>query len=651
MTTHTSVLAVPHPAKPRSAFVAALMKPVPVIAAIVLAVIVIAVLGAGVWAPYDPLANDLANSLAGPSAEHWLGTDQLGRDVLSRLLYGGRPDLGAALLVACTALVVGVPLGMVAGYRGGRIDQFLMRIVDIGLALPSMVIVLLVLAVFGNQVIMGYLALGLLLVPPLIRIIRANAIAIRSELFIDAARVAGFSDTRIVFRHILPRLVGSVLVQASLIASMGLIFVSGLAYLGFGVSAPDPSWGTLIAEGAQITRQNPALLLAAGGVLGVTVLCLGLLGDTIRDASVARWARTPSRPSRIRRRRSPGDAAGAAPESSSLLSVRELSVEYGSVEQGQTVVDGVSFEIAAGEIVGLVGESGCGKSTLARAVLGLLRGGGVSGGAVSFEGVELTTATVGELRELRGTSFAFVSQEPLVALDPTQRIGTTLTDAVRLHTGSGRREARARARELLARVRFPDPERVLRLYPHEISGGMAQRIAIARALAGSPKLLIADEPTTALDVTVQAEVLDLLRELRASEGLSILIVTHDWGVVSDLCDRAVVMYAGQVVEQSATDALFHRPAHPYTAGLLASNPSGVAGGATRLPSIPGTIPLPSEWSTGCRFQSRCPLAVEVCGQGPVPLVQSPDGGTSRCLRVDQVERDIWSRDLVRGGAR
>ncbi len=653
------------PQRPPRVWRRILLNPLGAASAGILLVIVIACAGAGLWAPYDPLATDLAASLQGPSAAHLLGTDQLGRDLLSRLLWGGQPALLSSLIVVVTALVIGVPLGMAAGFAGGRFDQIVMRFSDLIMAMPSMIIVLLVLAVFGSGSYLAYVALGLLLVPVLTRIIRANTLTVRGELFIDAARVSGVGTNAIVIRHLAPRILGAVLVQASLTAAIALLFTTGLAYLGFGVTAPAPSWGTMVSEAAQVIRQNPLMLTLTGGVIGLTVLCLGVFGDIVRDAMVERWSSFV--PARRRRRTANRGAAPVArptilssdpPETTrsttdqepahpadAVLSVRRLSITYGGVTEVQ-VVDGVGFDIRPGEVVGLVGESGCGKSTVARAVLGLLRGGGrITEGEVRFDGEDIVGRTSEQLRAFRGTGFAFVSQEPMVALDPTRRVGDTVTDAVCKFTGMRRGRAKERTLELFTQVHFTDPQRVYRSYPHEISGGMAQRVAIARALAGNPRLLIADEPTTALDVTVQAEILDLLRALRDERQLAILIVTHDWGVIADLCDRAVVMYAGQVVEQAAVRELYHAPRHPYTLGLLGANPSLAPAGDARLPTIPGSIPAPADWPQGCRFAERCPLAEPACSAAPVPLVLAEEAHVSRCLRITATagaDRDLYA---------
>jgi peptide/nickel transport system permease protein len=608
--------------------------------AVVVLVVVSAIL-APLIAPYHPNATDLLNPLANPSSSHPLGTDQLGRDTLSRLLYGARPTLLYALEATVVTFAIGLPIGLIAGFFPGRVDRTLMQINDIGMSVPVIVLVLLVLSVFAtpNQFWIAMVALGIVVSPPLIRNIRAPVLAVRKELFVDAAQVAGLSRIAIVRRHVLPRIRGAVLVQLTLTCALSVLFVVSLGFLGYGVQSPNPSWGTMTADGAQALSRNAWLLVAAGGLTGIFVLSLGLLGDAIRDASVEGWAGRPPK-----RRGHPGSETAASDrrpvvktDPSQLLSVRGLSIVYERDGRDVTVVSDVNFDIASGEAVGLVGESGCGKTSVARAVIRLLRGGGqISSGAIQFDGRDVLALDKAGLRQFRGSSIGYVSQEPMVALDPTFRVGWLLQEAIRSHSSLSRREASDRAIELLERVRLPHPEQVAKLYPHELSGGMAQRVSIARALAGGPRLLIADEPTTALDVTVQSEILALLRSLQTDEGLAILLVSHDWGVVSQLCKRAIVMYAGEVVEQAVLADLLDRPAHPYTEKLLACRPGATADDAVALPAIPGAVPEPERWPSSCRFAERCPYRVDACTAAPIELEALADGHVSRCIRTHEL---------------
>ncbi|SEC43628.1 peptide/nickel transport system ATP-binding protein [Rhizobiales bacterium GAS191] len=301
--------------------------------------------------------------------------------------------------------------------------------------------------------------------------------------------------------------------------------------------------------------------------------------------------------------------------SEALLSVRDLKTHFFNADGVTRAVDGVSFEIAAGETLGIVGESGCGKSVTALSVMRLLppRVARIVGGEISFEGQDLLSFDEAEMRAIRGNRIAMIFQEPMTSLNPLLRVGEQIAEALRIHTGAGRREARAKAAEMLRLVRIPDAERRLDDYPHQFSGGMRQRVMIAMALACDPRLLIADEPTTALDVTIQAQILKLLIELKARTGAAVILITHDLGVVAETCQRVIVMYAGRKIEEAQVDALFDRPAHPYTRGLMAATPRpGLGGDRRRLAEIPGLVPSLREPIAGCAFAPRCPLADDRC---------------------------------------
>ena len=600
-----------------------------------LVLLVVAVVAAPLLSPADPLAQDLDHVLAGPSSAHPLGTDDLGRDVLSRLLHGGRATLIGVVEAVAVVLLLGVPIGLLAGYRGGWVDAAAMRATDVLLAVPVIIILLVVLATFGQSATAAMVTLGVLGAPAMIRVVRASSLVVRQEPYITAARVAGLSSAHIVRRHVLPRVAGPVVVQASLFAGVALLTETGLAFLGLGVQEPEPSWGGMVATASTVINQDPWLLVPAGVTIGLAVLALGLVGDAVRDAVTEHGA-----PGGHGREAQEAVAPGAEPErvggrngaGPSLLSLRGLTVAVGAA----TVVDGVSFDVRPGETVGLIGESGCGKTMTARAILGLLPPGGrITGGACRFDGADLVRASREQRAALRGREIALVSQEPVASLDPNYRVGHQIVEVIRCHERVSRREARRRAVDLLGRVRLPDPEAVSRRYPHQLSGGMAQRVCIAAALASGPRLLIADEPTTAVDVTVQAEILDLLRDLQRDTGMAILLVTHDWGVVADACDRTVVMYAGQVVESTAIGPMFRQPLHPYTDGLLRSDPHGAPVGSP-LPAIPGTVPAPGAWPAGCHFHPRCRLATAACRRGSVPLVEPEGGRFTRCLHHERL---------------
>jgi oligopeptide/dipeptide ABC transporter ATP-binding protein len=315
------------------------------------------------------------------------------------------------------------------------------------------------------------------------------------------------------------------------------------------------------------------------------------------------------------------------------LRVEQLTVVFRGA--GRPVVRGVSFEIGPGETFGLVGESGSGKSLTCRAILRLLPRGAKAGGRVTYGGRALLELTNAEMQALRGSTIAMIFQDPMTALNPVLRVGDAIAQVIASHEGVGARASRKRAIDMMARVGIRDAPRRAASYPHEFSGGMRQRIHIAMALAARPTLLLADEPTTALDVIVQAEILRLLADLRREHGMSLLLVSHDFRVVAGLCDRLGVMYGGELVEMGPARAVLHQPQHPYTIGLMNSLPEAVAGRG-RLQAIPGSPPDPEHAPPGCVFAPRCALAVSACTEAPVPVVETSPGHSSRCLRIDRL---------------
>ncbi|NQD89285.1 ABC transporter ATP-binding protein, partial [Paenarthrobacter sp. CM16] len=325
------------------------------------------------------------------------------------------------------------------------------------------------------------------------------------------------------------------------------------------------------------------------------------------------------------------DAPGAG-----KLSVRGLSV---GVDGGTPLVTDVSFDVEPGTVLGLVGESGCGKTMTALSLMGLLPSGvAITGGQILWNGRNLAAATDKDMEGIRGRDIALISQEPMRALDPMFTVGYQLTSAIRRLRSVGKAAANAEALGLLEKVGIVDAKRILKTYPHQISGGMAQRVAIALALSGNPRLLVADEPTTALDVTVQAEILSLLRTLVKDTGMSVVMVTHDLGVVADICDHVAVMYAGQVVENGRTAGILDNPRHPYTLALLAADPHANTADdmPERLATIQGQVPQPKDWPSGCRFAARCQFAGSAC-LVPVPLLPSGTGsGLVRCVKADEL---------------
>jgi len=609
-------------------------QPLGFLASMVIFVVFLLGLLAPLIAPYPPAQQDLLVALSGPSAEHWLGTDTLGRDILSRLLFAIIPSLGYAAVATIVFLGAGIPLGILAGYRGGRVDGVISRIAELAMSIPAIIILLVVLAVFASNPMAAMITLGILAAPGLIRVVRGSTLVVKEESFVTAATVAGVSPGRIMGTHIVRRVLGPILVQASVFLGTALVIQAALAFLGLlSPSNNQPTWGGMIGEASQVISFTAWPLIPPGLAIVLMVLAFGLLGDAIRDATADD---ATLRPSRRKRHATP---APTAPEpldldtAGHLLRVENLRV---SLDSGVTLVDDATFTVNQGEIVAVVGESGCGKSVTALATLGLLPLGlHIAGGTVEFDGVDLRAGGTSAYASVRGNGIGYVAQDALGSLDPTHTINSHLREVVSRHQKLGAAALKARTRELLQQVQIGDPERVLKLYPFEISGGMAQRVNIALALAGRPRLIIADEPTTALDVTVQSEILHLLRDLQRSTGMSVLIITHSWGVVADIADRAVVMYAGEVVEMGDVYTVFDAPRFPYTAALLAADPSTSPLGEP-LTTIPGRVPAPGSWQTGCRFATRCQFATAECTAGSLPLRVVPPGSVTRCIRAEEL---------------
>ena len=631
---------------PRALLGFARNQPVGAVSLAFLVAAVVLSVAAPLIAPYNPLNQDLLAANAGPSAAHLLGTDELGRDLLARLLYGGRITFAGVFEAVGTVLVLGVPSGLAAGYLGGRVDRWINNWVDLLLSVPNIMIVLAVLAIFGSNQDAAMVATGAIGAAGVSRVVRSAVLSVREELYIANARLAGLSGPQIVRRHVLPRVAGPIIVQGSIWGGIALGVETGLAFLGLGVVPPAPSWGGMIAEASTSIYTDQWMLVPAGVAVALTSLAFVLLGDAIRDATFESWSgstpavKSPGRMSTLR-----GSTANVqttldttltqSQDPDAVLTVQDLNVQLVRPTGLVTVVENVSLTVGKKEIVGIVGESGSGKSVTALAIGGLLPRSGVVTGSVSLEGRELLHLDEKQLASVRGSRVAYVFQEPMTALDPTFTVGFLLSEVVRRHDRMASSARRARVLELLEQVRIADPPSVIRRYPHELSGGMAQRVCIALALAGRPRLLIADEPTTALDVTVQAEILELLRTLRDETGLSVILVTHDWGVVADICDRAIVLYAGQVVEQAAVRELFYSPKHPYSAGLQDCDPA-LAEFADKLRSIPGNVTPPELWLASCRFAARCEHYQPSCTINPVPLVAAGDHHQVRCCRWSEL---------------
>ncbi len=579
METNTTAVATMVAASRTSLLRRLVKNPIAVITMAYLAIIILAAIFAPLLAPYDPTQAHALDTSAAPGAKYLLGADAAGHDIYSRLLFATRLSLAGAAVALVVSAVLGIVTGLVAGYYAKWFESVASWLSSLLQALPGIVVLLAARSVLGPGIFSSMAIFGVLIAPAFYRVVYSAVTAVRNELYVDAARVSGLSDARIITRHVLTVVRAPAIILAASVAGIAIAIQAGLDFLGLG-DPQAPTWGGMLNDAFQIIYTQPLQLLWPSLAIALTCLALALLGSALRDALERTGGGTRRR--RVRAVKAPATVDVAHEPvivhdepldrevGEQLLQVTDLAVGYdqpdGSVK---TVVEDVSLTVSRGEIHGLIGESGSGKTQTAWSILRLLpQGGRIVNGAIDFEGQPLSKLGAREMTRLRGLKIAYIPQEPMSNLDPSFTIGSQLTEPMRLSLGISKAEAKDRALKMLARVGIPNPERTYAAFPHEVSGGMAQRVLIAGAVSCNPDLLIADEPTTALDVTVQAEVLDLLRDLQREYRMGMVLVTHNFGVVADLCDRVSVMRAGRIVETGPVRSIFADPRHPYTKSLF-----------------------------------------------------------------------------------
>jgi peptide/nickel transport system ATP-binding protein len=584
---------------------------------VLIGVFVLVAIFAPLLAPYGFNANRtdggvLFGTQQGPSAAHWFGTTVGGTDVLSRVIYGARTAIEVIVLAVVLSSLIGIPLGLVSGFLGGWLDRLLVLVMDALYAFPSLLLAIVVSIVLNTKhqgflgwilpdpsggpvsgILSAAISITVIFIPQYYRVIRNATISVKVEPYVDSARVVGVRTPRILFRHILANVAQNLPIIGTLNASEAVLTLAGLGFLGFGIEpSAAAEWGFDLnkalpdaTNGIWWTGMFPGLAIVLI-VLGVTLVGESL-NDILNPLLRTRGHETTSADEEELEEivETDGLDAPAVEESPragegrriAALSLSDLSVSF-QTDAGQVhAVRGVSFDVAPGEVVAVVGESGSGKSVSSRAVLGLLPstatvdGSAVLGAADGSER-ELIGMPTSRLRPIRGDEVSMVFQEPSTALNPVYTVGWQIAEGLQAHSDINKKDARARAIELLEMVGLPDPEHRVDYYPHQLSGGQKQRVVIAMAIACDPDVIIADEPTTALDVTVQAAILELLLSLRDRIGTAIVLITHNMGVVADMADRVVVMYRGSVVETAPANQLFTAPQHPYTRKLLDAVP-------------------------------------------------------------------------------
>lgn len=608
------------------------------ISILVLALILLVSFLAPVISPYSP--EEIFTKWEAPSAAHIFGTDHIGRDILARVLYGGRYSMMIGLFSMLIALLFGAIIGSIAAVVRKSLAELIMRILDVIMAVPGIAMAAVTVLVFGRTLQASGNAVGLVVViiasiafvyiPQLARIVRANVMAAYGEDYVRAVIVSGAKAPWILVKHVMRNTAAPVLVFATVLVADAIILEASLTFIGSGLPATMvPTWGNVLSEASS----NLSVMLGKwwtaffpGMIITATVLCLNILSEGITDAMVAapkgpavaqvssdsereadRLLLDPRRAhaeqaeslqssldalESIEEKRD--DRFAPASEAAPLLEVKNLSIRFpnhGEVD----VVDRVSFAVKPGETMGLVGESGCGKSITALSIMGLINPKAKLAGEILYQGRNLLEMKPEERQGLLGNEMAMIYQDALSSLNPAMLIKAQMKQ---LTSRGGTRSAE----ELLELVGL-DPKRTLESYPHELSGGQRQRVLIAMALTRDPKLIIADEPTTALDVTVQKQVIALLNDLREKLGFAMIFVSHDIALVAEVAHSITVMYAGQVVEQGPTSELLMNPTHEYTRGLLGAVLS-IEAGKGRLHQVPGSVPSPRDFPKGDRFAPR-----------------------------------------------
>lgn len=596
------------------------------ISVIFIAALVICAIFSPLIAPHDP--QEITLTYRSPSGDHLFGTDNLGRDVLSRVLYGARYSLVIGLSSIAFALIVGALIGAVAAVSRTWISEVIMRCIDIIMSIPGIALAAVFVSILGQSMIGIIISIGILYVPQIARIVRANIISEYGKDYVRAGIVSGARAPWLLIKHVTRNIAAPVMVFTTLSVADAIVFEASLSFINAGIPEPTPTWGNILSSAkAGVIYGFWWQALFPGLAIMLTVLCLNILSEGITDAMVAAPTAPIKRNEEEKKNMREEDrllidpvaayAAQAETLEASLMAlqqaefrrtdrlepsskaapvieVKDLCIKFprhGDVN----VVDHLNFSVRPGETMGLVGESGCGKSITSLAIMGLLDPKAEISGEILFEGENLVGLSQNRYNSIRGHEIAMIYQDALSSLNPSMLIKAQMKQ---LTSRGGTRTAE----ELLELVGL-DPQRVLESYPHELSGGQRQRVLIAMALTRDPKLVIADEPTTALDVTVQKQVIDLLNELREKLGFAMIFVSHDLALVAKVAHSITVMYAGQVVEQGAAREILTDPRHEYTRGLLGSVTS-IEAGSGRLHQVPGSVPSPADFPKGDRFAPR-----------------------------------------------
>ncbi|MBS6941488.1 MAG: dipeptide/oligopeptide/nickel ABC transporter permease/ATP-binding protein, partial [Slackia piriformis] len=596
------------------------------ISLVVLILIVMIAVFANILAPHNPL--EIFTARQAPDAQFLFGTDDKGRDVLSRMMYGARYSLIIGLGATAFALICGSIIGAIAAVSRKWVSEVIMRVLDVVMSFPGIALAATFVIAFGSSVPSLIFAIGFLYIPQIARIVRANVMSEYNQDYVRAVVVSGARAPWILIKHVVRNCIAPVMVFTIVLVADAIVFEASLAFISAGIPEPTPTWGNILADargGVLSGRWWQALF--PGLAIMITVLCLNILSEGMTDAMAAapkaaikasdsnlnsdreadRLVANPvlayeAQAESLKQRLAAlkeieskrTDRAESRTDDEPILEVKNLCIKFprhGDVN----VVDNVSFKVRPHQTMGLVGESGCGKSITSLTIMGLIDPKAEISGEVLYKGKNLLEMSQKEMNTLRGREIAMIYQDALSSLNPSMLIRSQMKQLTK-------RGGTRTAEELLELVGL-DPKRTLDSYPHELSGGQRQRVLIAMALTRDPKVIIADEPTTALDVTVQKQVVDLLNKLQEELGFAMVFVSHDLALVAEVANSITVMYAGQIVEQGSVRDILTNPIHEYTRGLLGSVLS-IEAGSGRLHQVPGSVPSPADFPKGDRFTPR-----------------------------------------------